>query len=455
MNLNEIIIKDTGVISQNNCEHIWFRSFSINSKAIASGDIFVGLIGEKFDGNSFYQSALENGASAVIFDSKSKFFDPAKIDKKVSYLVVDDCLAFLQRIAKKHIENWKLKGGQVVCITGSNGKTTTKEMTSHLLEKIYPGKVIATEGNLNNHIGVPLTLLRVQPFHHYAIVEIGTNAPGEIKFLAEIAKPDFGIITSIGESHLEKLVNIEGVLNEKTSLFDYINKVSVKPFQCFYIDNPIFEKRSVISNSFKIKIGDNLKKYNNSSFELFLKPNKVKIENENIIGDYNFYNLSLAVSICLRLGCVAKKLEEHLKSFVPKLSRSEWKVIEGKNFFCDFYNANPSSMKNALTAFIDNLRDKTTLERMLFVIGDMYELGENSPNFHKEIGKFLANIGPLNVIYVGKFAKYFLDGFGMECKTFQESSDFCLFDLLDQNITHVFIKASRGVGLEKILNTRQ
>jgi len=424
------------------------NSICTDTRSIQKGDLFVGIIGEKFDGNKFYDDAILKGAECIVFDRRTESVDLRKIDINIPYIVVDDALAFLQELSRKYVKEWKSNGGKVICITGSNGKTTTKEMLAFFLGARYPNEVIATKGNFNNHIGVPLTLLNIKKSHKFAVVEIGTNSPGEINFLSEIAQPDFGIITSIGESHLEKLIDIDGVLREKLSLFNYLSKNGEEEKNCFYLKVGKLAGIDDKKNYFTIDIGKTLIQKSENHFTLKLDDDVIEIKNENVIGSYNFHNLSLAVALSIKLGLRKEIIEKIVHRFIPGASRSEWKKYNGLNVFCDYYNANPTSMINAIDAFTKYVEFKS--EESLYVIGDMYELGNLSHEYHQKIGMHLKNIGARNVVFIGKYSKYLALGFGDKCQKYINSSEFNLLSLQNQNISYVFVKGSRGVKLENI-----
>ena len=444
----DIILKKKRWSKFNFSPEIKIGNICTDTRTICRGDLFIGLIGDKFDGNKFYDVAISKGAGCVVFDKRSKNINFEKIKITIPYIVVDDSLIFLQDLAREYVKGWKNNGGKLVCVTGSNGKTTTKEMLYFLLNLTFPMEVVATKGNLNNHIGVPLTLLNINAKTKFAVIEIGTNSPGEIKFLSELAQPDIGVITSIGESHLEKLINIDGVFKEKTSLFDYVTKNSQVAKNCFYSSTGKLSEINKKNNYQSIELNINFIKIDKSFFKLSLNNLTIDIKNNNLIGDYNFFNYSLAISIALELGVPGNLIQKNLDIFKPSASRSEWRDFFGVKVFCDFYNANPTSMTNAIDAFSSYIEFK--MENSLFVIGDMYELGEFSSEFHQKIGKHLCEIGVKNVVFIGKYSKYLSEGFGENCEKYNNSEDFNLKNYLSFKISHVFVKGSRGVKLENI-----
>tara|TARA_B100000886_G_scaffold327594_1_gene275208 strand:+ start:525 stop:1892 length:1368 start_codon:yes stop_codon:yes gene_type:complete len=436
---------------KNSLAKINIKSVSINSRDISDGEMFIGIIGDNFDGNVFYKDAVLKGASIVVIDKRSPIAKELKNEAETPYILVDDSITFLQELAKEHLIRWKSKGGKVICITGSNGKTTTKEMLTFFLKNQYGECIASTKGNMNNHIGTPLTILSILDSDIFAVIEIGTNAPGEIRDLSSLSMPDIGIITSVGESHLEKLGSVEGVFEEKTSLFEYIIKSSSKDSledSCFFPKSGLLENLN--DSIYYVPVEKNINFFinDNGSYNLKIFDENFALKNSNIIGEYNFMNLSLAISAALKLGMNPDLIKIVLSEFKPHSSRSEWSSFQNVNVFHDYYNANPSSMKNAISAFIDAI--DISLINCLFVIGDMYELGEDSHRYHQELGEFMKLHGISNVIYVGKYHDAFAIGFGKKVLNFQSSDSACLSNLIGNSIKYVFVKGSRGVQLEKI-----
>ena len=447
MSLNNIIKNYSKIIDQSEIQKVNFKKFSIDTRTIKKGDIFVGLKGENFDGNEFYANALDKGAAAIVFDKRS--FQSKMIcgNQSFPYLVVDDCLTFLQEVSRQHVFEWKSGGGKVVCITGSNGKTTTKEMLYSILKTSFPNEVISTSGNYNNHIGVPLTLLSIEKKHRFAVVEIGTNSPGEILFLSQIAQPDLGIITSVGESHLEKLKDLEGVLKEKLSLFDYITHTSQAKKSCIYVESGILKR--IRGLGYDVIVQDkNLIKNSDNNYTLKLSGENVVISNKFITGSHNFLNLSLATTAAFKLGSPIDSIQKSVQYFKPEDRRSEWRKFQHADIFCDFYNANPSSMEHSIKAFVEHVGDK--LKSSLFIVGDMYELGEKSNFYHQELGCLMRSLGIGNVIYIGKFGHHFISGFGKKCETYVCSKEISLSKRLSKDIEFIFVKGSRRVDLDNI-----
>ncbi len=407
---------------------------STNSKKVEEGDIFFALKGEKFDGNRFAREALDKGAHIAVVDDKK--LNPIK-EKR--FFLVEDTLETLQDLGNYH-RNYI--GMPVIGITGSNGKTTTKELVNAVLSKKY--NTHATYKNLNNHIGVPLTLLEFPDETDIGIVEMGSNHFGEIKKLAEIANPDFGIITSIGKAHLEHFKDEEGVKKEKGSLFDYLKqkggiafvnlddekvKELTKGMQTYgfsFKDHP--EAQVKLKD---ISDGDNLK----------IQLNDREIQTK-LTGKYNLSNIGYAVAAGKFFNLSDEEIKEALENYVPKDMRSEIIEKDGNLIILDAYNANPTSMEAALK----NL-EKLSGKRKIAILGDMFELGENSKEEHQKIAGS-AKEKKIETYLIGEeFAKT-----GTSFPVFKDTSAFLeKHSLKDFAPATILIKGSRGMKMEELL----
>lgn len=350
-----------------------------DSRAITPGCLFFAFKGASFDGNAFAPQALEQGAAlCVISDEKYKVDDRC--------IVVPDVLSTLQELAREHRRHLTVP---VVGITGTNGKTTTKELVHAVLAKRY--KTSATAGNFNNHLGVPLTLLAIPEDTQIAIVEMGANHPGEIAFLCDIADPDCGLITNVGRAHLEGFGSFEGVIKTKTELYRHL---ATKEGTVFVnADNPILmEKASGLATvtygkdetamvrgtyvgsdpylHFYFEVGDNV--YNVRT---------------HLLGAYNFDNCMAAVAVGLHFGVEPFDIKEAIEQYVPANQRSQWKETADNKLYLDCYNANPSSMAAAIASFaeMDSGSGKVA------IIGAMRELGDASQEEHRKLVQALAD----------------------------------------------------------------
>ena len=354
------------------------------------GSMFIALKGETFNGNAFAKQALEKGCRYAVVD-EAQYADSPNI------FLVDDCLKTLQELAREHR---RALGTYIVGITGTNGKTTTKELIATVLQKRY--KTLYTQGNLNNHIGVPLTLLGLTEEHEMAVVEMGANHPGEIRTLVNIAEPDCGLITNVGKAHLEGFGSFEGVVKTKSELYDYLRSKK-DAFIFLDKDNDVLCKASAGLKSIGYGLeGDGLsvkgKLHACAPFLAFeWKYEGVSHDvNTHLIGAYNVKNALAAIAIGCRFEVPAEAICEALNGYIPSNNRSQLTETSDNHLIVDAYNANPTSMMAAL----ENFR-LMEVEHKVAVLGDMKELGEGSVDEHRKIVAFLGECGFEKVILVG------------------------------------------------------
>ena len=356
------------------------------------GSMFIALKGETFNGNAFAKQALEKGCRYAVVD-EAQYAE----EGNPNILLVDNCLEALQNLAREHRRE---VGTRIIGITGTNGKTTTKELIATVLQKRY--KVLYTQGNLNNHIGVPLTLLNLTKEHELAVVEMGANHPGEIRTLVNIAEPDCGLITNVGKAHLEGFGSFEGVVKTKSELYDYLrNKKNA--FIFLDKDNEVLCQASAGLES----IG-----YGMENDELYVsgklhacapflafewKHEGVSHDvNTRLIGTYNIKNALVAIAVGCHFEVPAEAICEALNGYIPSNNRSQLTETENNHLIVDAYNANPTSMMAAL----ENFR-LMEVPHKVAVLGDMKELGEGSVEEHRKIVDFLGECGFEKVILVG------------------------------------------------------
>ena len=354
------------------------------------GSMFIALKGETFNGNAFARQALEKGCRYAVVD-EAGYADVPNI------LLVDDCLKTLQSLANYHRRQL---GTPVIGITGTNGKTTTKELIAAVLQKKY--KVLYTQGNLNNHIGVPLTLLGLTEEHELAVVEMGANHPGEIRTLVNIAEPDCGLITNVGKAHLEGFGSFEGVVKTKSELYDYLR---FKENKTTFLDKEndvlcrITQGLRVVGYGME---GDGLyvkgKLHACAPFLAFEWEHEGKSHdvNTHLIGAYNVKNALAAIAIGCHFEVPAEAICEALDNYIPSNNRSQLTETADNHLIVDAYNANPTSMMAAL----ENFR-LMEVPHKVAILGDMKELGEGSTDEHRKIVAFLEECAFEKVILVG------------------------------------------------------
>ncbi len=364
------------------------------------GSIFFALHGERFDGNDYALQALEAGCAYAVVDS-----DKVTGDERLIH--VDDTLTALQRLATRHR---KTLGTPVVQITGTNGKTTTKELTAAVLSARH--NVLYTQGNLNNHIGVPKTLLRLTAEHDIAVIETGANHPGEIAALSEIAAPDCGLITNVGKAHLAGFGSFEGVLHTKGELYDYL-RAKEGTFIFLNADNPHL---SAISGGLKAVTygrpgndydveGEPLECNPYLKMRFRLKEGEWKELQTRLIGAYNTDNVLAAIAVGSRFGVNADEAAAAIAAYTPTNNRSELLRTADNTLIVDAYNANPTSMKAAL----DNFALMAEPHRMV-ILGEMRELGTASAEEHAKVAAQAKSLGCEDVWLVGEEFEPFADG---------------------------------------------
>lgn len=402
---------------------------STDSRRIALGSIFFALRGESFDGNRYAVAALESGAVVSVVDDASLVDGAGEFADRL--ILVDDVLTTLQRLAAYHREQL---GIEILAITGSNGKTTTKELTATVLSQKY--NLYATRGNLNNHIGVPLTLLSMTRDTQFGVVEMGASSCGEIALLCSIVRPNYGVVTNIGRAHLEGFGGADGVRRGKGELMDYLQKSGGVLF--------VSSECDVLMEMAKSRMMLQRVEYRNS---------KADGVEHNLEGEYNRYNIAAAVSIGEYFGVDILDIRSAIASYEPTNNRSQRSETERNTLVVDCYNANPSSMEVAVSNFAGesfaNGRAK------VLILGDMRELGEWSQQEHERVVEQALKSDAERIIFVGgEFRRAALsevsrDG-RVEVYTDREE---LMMRLAEEPISDcaVLIKGSRGVGLEQIV----
>lgn len=408
---------------------------STDTRKIEKNSMFFALKGDNFDANSFAKEALEKGAKYVIIDN-------ANFKINDSTILVKDVLKCLQTLANYHRRQLNTP---LIGLTGSNGKTTTKELINSVLSTKF--KTIATIGNLNNHIGVPLTLLRLKPETEIGIIEMGANHQKEIEFLCNIAEPDYGYITNFGKAHLEGFGGVEGIIKGKSELYQYLDK----------------ENKTAIVNLDDHLQKDKTKNIKRITFSLVEKQtdvyitrveadpmvkiifNKTEIQS-NLIGAYNATNINAAITIGKHFDIEETAVKKAIEAYTPDNNRSQLIKKNSNEIILDAYNANPSSMQAAIANF-----SQINKENKITVLGDMFELGTDSLTEHKIIVDQLKQLENIETYFIGKY--FYQNKAESTHLHFYESFEQFSVYIKDKNIRNNFIliKGSRGMALERTL----
>lgn len=411
-----------------------------DTRSISEGCLFFALKGDKFDANQFAEKAVTDGAAFAIVDNPAY----AKGDQ---FILVDDVLSTLQELAKHHRKQLNIP---VVGLTGSNGKTTTKELIRAVLAEHF--KVFATKGNLNNHIGVPLSILSITDDIEIAVIEMGANHQKEIELLSNIAQPSHGLISNVGMAHLEGFGGFEGVKKGKAELYAYLSQNNGYAFV-----NAANKDLTEMANKAGVK---NIVRYNiaeKGTVQGVLKHSDPLIEfnwsfngesheaKANLTGTYNFENILAAISIGCFFGLSAEEINKGLADYFPTNNRSQLTKTEKNTVICDFYNANPSSMAAAIT----NL-NSLSADNKVAILGDMFELGDESATQHQRIIEFALKNEIETLIFIGH---HFYNAKGnFNANFFATPTEAAAF-IQTQNWKNslILLKGSRGMALEQLL----
>jgi UDP-N-acetylmuramoyl-tripeptide--D-alanyl-D-alanine ligase len=427
------------------------QNFSINSRTIQQNEVFFAIKGERFDGHDFIFDVLKKEITACVA-SKSWFQSQDKTKLNGNFFLVSDTLIALQEISRYY----RLKHDiPVIALTGSNGKTTSKEMIAAVLGKKY--NVLKTEGNLNNHIGVPLTLFSLNTEHEIAILEMGANGRGEIARLSEITCPSHGLITNIGPAHLEFFGSLEGVFKAKSELWQ--NLEQNKGIAFINIDDSYLSKNSPQTKKVITYGFDNQADVMGKFISINQKGQPIfniekHVINLKIAGIHNIYNALAAVAVGLEFGLTMQEIKSVLENFQAASKRMEILEKKGITIINDCYNSNPESAKKALFT----LSQMETKGKRMAVLGDMFELGEHSTTQHELIGEYCSSLKNINILFThGPLSISAVEGARksgiQECKHFDDKSDLicCLLSVV-QNGDLILIKGSRGMVMEDVTN---
>ena len=410
----------------------------IDTRSITKNCLFVALKGSNFDGNDFVNEALLAGAKYCISDRLA-------ICNQVNIFYVENTLEYLQNLALSHRKKFTIP---VIGITGSNGKTSTKELVNCILSKEY--NVLCTAGNFNNHIGVPLTLLKLNSSHELAIIEMGANKHGDIAELCAIAEPTLGVITNIGKAHLEGFNDFQGVLKTKKELYTSISQK--KEGVIFYNADDQLLIENLPNNIKNISYGTPL--LSNVSGELLALNPRVKLRYKDgeynspeiqtqLIGKYNFYNFLCAISIGVYFKISHENIRIAIEQYISKNNRSQVEITANNTIIIDCYNANPSSMQSALESFL-----MIEADNKIAIIGDMLELGADTKEEHDKIIKYCKE-NEISYLVVGE---YFSKSEANPKIRFASTNDLLdYFNITPLKNNLILLKGSRGIALEKLL----
>jgi UDP-N-acetylmuramoyl-tripeptide--D-alanyl-D-alanine ligase len=407
-----------------------------DTRKITPGCLFVALKGDRFDANEFAEEAIKAGAAYALIDNPN-------FSSVQGTILVNNTLASLQQLAKYHRQYLSVP---IIALTGSNGKTTTKELIQAVLKKRF--RVKATVGNLNNHIGVPLTLLNMDLDTEMGIVEMGANHQKEIEFLCNIALPDYGYITNFGKAHLEGFGGYEGVIKGKSEMYDHLRANGKTAF--INNDDELQREKAagIKSVTFGTKAGTSDVVIKSVEANPFVSVTVDEtIINSNMIGIYNAANINVAITIGLHFEVPLKDIKNAIEGYSPDNNRSQLTEKGSNKIILDAYNANPSSMRAALTNF-----NQLTSQSKIAFLGDMFELGEESLAEHRAIAEYAGNMPDINFYLVG----HDFEQTGMTSNNITTFPTFEDLKTYMQSYTpsnsHILIKGSRGMALERILD---
>ena len=436
-------------------EHMEIKGVSIDSRTIKKGELFVAIKGARFDGHDFVPEVIKNGAWGALVDCSELQTKYASLGGLRNILPVKDTIFALQEMSQMHRKKFAIP---VIGITGSNGKTTTKEMLASILKQ--RGPVLKNEGNLNNHIGVPLTLLKLDAHHKSAAVEMGMSALGEINTLARLVSPDVGVITNIGPAHLEFLGTMDIVAQAKAELLGNLKTDGTAVLNADYryfttLKNKYDGRVLSFGIENKADVSVSAIRQGKNFTDMTIEANDTRVDMRlPAVGKHNIYHALAAAAAATAVGMPLEAVKYGLEDFSPVAMRSELKQVKGRTVLADYYNANPGSVKAALETLISLRAGRKSVA----VLGDMLELGDTAAGAHREVGRTVAHLGVDVLITMGSLAIYINEGAleaGMPkdrvIAAGSHAEAAALLKEWSKNGDAVLIKGSRGMKMEKIL----
>lgn len=439
LNIEDIIKATNGKVIQREADS--FIGISIDSRTIKQGELFIALKGARFDGHDFVKEALSRGSGALISSNLEKAIEGKTI------IYVHDTLKALQDIA--HFIRVR-KDIPVIAITGSNGKTTTKELIYTILSNKY--RVLKNRGNLNNHIGLPLSLAELKEEDEIAVLEMGASRPGDIKELCEIARPKYGVLTNIGKAHLEGFKDLKTVRKTKLELLEFVDVAVINADDSFLLEGILesgFKGKLVkygIETDSEVSAKDIRLHKNGSIFTLRIEKEAIEIK-PKISGLFNIYNILAAVSMSHTLNVDLQSIKIAVESFGGVPMRLENREIDGIKFICDLYNANPTSMECAVRELI-----RVSNGRKIAVLGDMLELGSYTEEAHRELGRLLSGLPVDILIAVGPYMSFAASEFEKTVYKLTNADEAAkVLKKICKKGDTVLIKGSRGMNMERVI----
>ena len=454
----KLLTKCASLISvEGNIPEVGEFNFNSDSRLFKPDCVFFAIPGEKFNPVDFIIPLKDKGLKTAIVERSDENILKLR-NHPINIIWVSNVVTYIQELAKHLVFDWRSENRKIFAISGSNGKTTTKEMLAFILNTALPHKIVSTEKNNNNHLGVPFTLFKITKETEVVVLELGSNHPGEIKELCEIAEPDSGVVTNIGATHLEFFGSEEAVYKEEGYLYHSIQKTTQGTGLFFQNGEDEFLKANLKTNN-TITYGFNDHHDYKFSFDgskiIITGKDNIILDNKFITGSHNQWNMALSWIIASTLYPHLKnEFKEASEHFKPTKNRSEWVNFKNKAVFLDAYNANPSSMKAAIKGFSEeiSLKNDNPMEATL-ILGDMNELGELAPQYHQEIGQFLKQYNYHRVFFIGRYKEYYLKGFpqGTGVENVQKFKNDYWPQILTES-SKIFIKGSRSLQLESILD---